>query len=455
MASVERQLRASQKFLAGLTKLPMYGQARQKQNEMILKSLRSVKEINTSAAASLISSLQEDLWDPESLLSIKTAISEKTDAAEVSQQRRQQQDFLELPRYLTEEMWRQLLEPNTSPAASVERICAHAYALGLRLPSEMTVAMIIALAYQTKVPGMTGHEKFKLLEKNKPVIKKILSGSAPRVFLTTLPAALEDFPRELNEVAFPAGTAPAPQPLHMDFGRVARSWPMRWSNRLAAAGSTPGVLDRPDHSAQEATLSRLAEAVASTGQLAVQAVATKQAATDRRPSNVSTQSDLGPALALEDMDRTAGAGAGALEDIAPEVQEAKVSTNVPTAALSAVEQQLLDLQNSVRPVLKRPSGALKEEPPAAKSGSGKTLKKPAAQQAKEKPRPKRGVLAKPAAALDRRGQGPDTKKRFASRAYFKARRQALSQNKGDEEALKLARKAHRQASTQWDRLRAV
>lgn len=318
----------------------------------------------------------------------------------------------------------------------MERICAHAYALGLRLPSEMTVAMIITLAYQTKVPGMTGHEKFKLLEKNKPVIKKLLSGSAPRVFLTTLPAALEDFPRELNEVAFPAGTAPAPQPLHMDFGRVARSWPMRWSNRLAAAGSTPGVLDRPDHSAQEATLSRLAEAVASTAQLAVQAVATKQAATDRRPSNVSTQSDLEPVLALEDMDRTAGAGAGALEDIAPEeVQEAKVSTNVPTAALSAVEQQLLDLQNSVRPVLKRPSGALKEEPPAAKSGSGKTLKKPAAQQAKEKPRPKRGVLAKPAAALDRRGQGPDTKKRFASRAYFKARRQALSQNKGDEEAL--------------------
>lgn len=171
---------------------------------------------------------------------------------------------------------------------------------------------------------------------------------------------------------------------------------------------------------------------------------------------MSTQSDLEPVLALEDMDRTAGAGAGALEDIAPEeVQEAKVSTNVPTAALSAVEQQLLDLQNSVRPVLKRPSGALKEEPPAAKSGSGKTLKKPAAQQAKEKPRPKRGVLAKPAAALDRRGQGPDTKKRFASRAYFKARRQALSQNKGDEEPLKLARKAHRQASTQWDRLHAV
>ncbi|CAK9024114.1 unnamed protein product, partial [Durusdinium trenchii] len=384
----------------------MYGQARQKQMEMILKSLRSVREINTSAAASLISSLQEDLWDPESLLSIKTAISEKTDAAEVSQQRRQQQDFLELPRYLTEEMWR-----STAGTQHISR---------LRLPSEMTVAMIITLAYQTKVPGMTGHEKFKLLEKNKPVIKKLLSGSAPRVFLTTLPAALEDFPWELNEVAFPAGTAPAPQPLHMDFGRVARSWPMRWSNRLAAAGSTPGVLDRPDHSAQEATLSRLAEAVASTAQLAVQAVATKQAATDRRPSNVSTQSDLEPVLALEDMDRTAGAGAGALEDIAPEeVQEAKVSTNVPTAALSAVEQQLLDLQNSVRPVLKRPSGALKEEPPAAKSGSGKTLKKPAAQQAKEKPRPKRGVLAKPAAALDRRGQGPDTKKRFASRAYFK------------------------------------
>ena len=61
------------------------------------------RNINTSAAASLISSLQEDLWDPESLLSIKTAISEKTDAAEVSQQRRQQQDFLELPRYLTGE----------------------------------------------------------------------------------------------------------------------------------------------------------------------------------------------------------------------------------------------------------------------------------------------------------------------------------------------------------------
>lgn len=49
MASVERQLRASQKFLAGLTKLPMYGQARQKQMEMILKSLRSVKEISTQA----------------------------------------------------------------------------------------------------------------------------------------------------------------------------------------------------------------------------------------------------------------------------------------------------------------------------------------------------------------------------------------------------------------------
>lgn len=47
------------------------------------------------------------------------------------------------------------------------------------------------------------------------------------------------------------------------------------------------------------------------------------------------------------------------------------------------------------------------------------------------------------------GDGPDTCKRYASRCYNAARKQALNRGKDAEAALEAARKAHRKAVAEW------
>ena len=48
------------------------------------------------------------------------------------------------------------------------------------------------------------------------------------------------------------------------------------------------------------------------------------------------------------------------------------------------------------------------------------------------------------------GDGPDTCKRFASRRYNAARKDALKRGRSPEEASEAARKAHRKAVAEWN-----
>ena len=148
MATIfERQLVAGHQFLKGLRRLPSYSDARQKQLESILRHLSAVPEVPTVQAAKIFSLLDEDVWDEDSLRVLREHVAEKTmDGTEASQGRRATQDFTDMPRFLPDSVWQVLLNEKVSGQEGLEVLCHHAANLGLRLPSEATIAMLLTLS---------------------------------------------------------------------------------------------------------------------------------------------------------------------------------------------------------------------------------------------------------------------------------------------------------------------
>ena len=100
--------------------------------------------------------LDEKLWDHESLQQLRQQIADKTEQIPgEAQGRRSLQDFVELPNYLTDSLWQTLLDRKTSGQEALELVCQHAALLGLRLPSESTMAMLLTLAYQGQALAMS------------------------------------------------------------------------------------------------------------------------------------------------------------------------------------------------------------------------------------------------------------------------------------------------------------
>ena len=173
---------AGQKFLEGLRSLPSYKDAQQKQLRALLKQLGSVTDLTTGQSGKILSMLDEKLWDHESLQQLRQQIADKTEQIPgEAQGRRSLQDFVELPNYLTDSLWQTLLDRKTSGQEALELVCQHAALLGLRLPSESTMAMLLTLAYQGQALAMSGKAKFHLQQKQKPLIRKLLAGPRPLV----------------------------------------------------------------------------------------------------------------------------------------------------------------------------------------------------------------------------------------------------------------------------------
>lgn len=441
-AAFEKHLVAAQRFLAGLTTLPTYADASARQLTKLTKSLEKISEFSTKQSADILAALDVTLWDESSLAAIRARVAERTDVAEPEtvSGRRQNQDFLSLPQFIPEWLWRETLDAKCDPAVVLEKLCCHAFNLGLRLPSEPTLALLCALAYQREVMAMSGNAKHRLVETKKPIIRKWLQGQKPAVYLDALPGNWDSIPEELRRKAFPSGQQPLPPPpSHLDFYRLATTWPVRTSNRLAADGALQiSSAAGPDVGA----LGRMADAVESSVKLAQDAQAMAQAMWSKK-TNPPPATDA--ILALEDgtVEESSAPAKAAADEAAPPAQQAGSARARATAPLS-VQQQLRELQSDWREqahVAKRPASRRPAQ------------KRPASRSEPQSPkRPSRhsNVFRKPAAA----GMKGDTRKKFTSRAYHAAKKQVQRNGGSDRAALEAARKALREASAAWDAARA-
>ena len=167
MAQVQKQLIASQKFLAGLLALPQYAELRGKQLERLMAVIRKVR-LTVEQSGLLLAAMDSNLWDEGSISQLKSLVADQTVTEtneEQASQRVKQQDFTSLPYYLDGDWWRRLETPvATEREKNCERLCQHAARLGLTNPTEETYAFLYVLSFALQ-PGtlIFDCEKLQLL----------------------------------------------------------------------------------------------------------------------------------------------------------------------------------------------------------------------------------------------------------------------------------------------------
>ena len=284
MAQVQKQLIASQKFLAGLLALPQYAELRGKQLERLMAVIRKVR-LTVEQSGLLLAAMDSNLWDEGSISQLKSLVADQTVTEtneEQASQRVKQQDFTSLPYYLDGDWWRRLETPvATEREKNCERLCQHAARLGLTNPTEETYAFLYVLSFALQ-PGtlIFDCEKLQLLTQWKPVMKRHLKNAAqPPLQLMILPANVDECPKELLRAAYPQGfvAASPAQTTVEEVMRLARTWPLRKTNVVAAASKKscyPGPLEG----------GQMVQAVAAA---TVQAVAAQLVAHVSKPKNDS------------------------------------------------------------------------------------------------------------------------------------------------------------------------
>ena len=154
-ARLRRNIEAAQRFLQGLKTLPMFQETRLKQVCSLEANIERLPHLTTKEAGSMISLLDDGIWGTE-LARLKEAIAFKvsTNGGSDSTGRRSNQDYMELPHYLTQDLWDLLRGTTASQAHKLDALVRHCGKLGLRNPNESSKALIVALC-----PAMH-HEPF-------------------------------------------------------------------------------------------------------------------------------------------------------------------------------------------------------------------------------------------------------------------------------------------------------
>ena len=230
-----KELKAIQKFLRGMAALPNFSALKAKHLKQFEAALAKISSLQVGQGAELIEELDSAVWSEEELQQIKLWISEKMDDNTGNVSSRPLQDFFELPRYLTLQWWN-FLQTTESQLERVEQLTRLCGALGLRCPSERTVAVLVGLSCCIfRAQGLSDVQKYQFLQEYKPKIKKMLSGlPKPVQYLTTLPSDTTPLPVALRENAFPAGFVPqAPEGVDLQaFGIAMVKYPLRKTNSL-------------------------------------------------------------------------------------------------------------------------------------------------------------------------------------------------------------------------------
>ena len=198
MAQLEKQVKASQKFLLGLLALPNFKTARERQLNQILALLEKCPAYSAEKAGEILDLLDPSIWDDQILGELKDKIASKTDDG--MKERRGMQNFTRLHEFIPSEVWTQL-QTTSSLDKRVEVITRCAANLGLRCPSEGTLAVMLTLSACLFWQGSySEQEKYDLLQRFKPKIKKWLQQEpSPELYMLELPGTWQDFPAGMKE----------------------------------------------------------------------------------------------------------------------------------------------------------------------------------------------------------------------------------------------------------------
>ena len=427
MAQVEKQIKASQNFLLGLLRLPNFTAVRERQLSQILVVVEKSPAYSTEKAVEILDLLDSSIWDDQILGELKEKIASKTDDG--LKERRGMQNFTSLHEFMPSEVWTQL-QTTSSLDKRVEAITRFAATLGLRCPSEGTLAVMLTLSACLFWQGhFSEQEKYDLLQRYKPKIKKWLQQEPmPEVYLLELPGTWQDFPAGMKEKLFPAGKEPkVPEGLDVsEVDKIVRTFRLRktktgdfttnqpqaqmqdmgsgMNNMMALGSFVAGLMQHPagpgdvQITAQRAAAgSGLPLCVPSTlpgggaGEIAIVASGSKAiqktAACGQASSSAAAEACGQTSAVPVDEDQLAlTAAAQELEDVVPK----KKMPNVPS-----VQEQLVSLQEGLRsecqeakpkvqkkPGLKRPAAAKVEKKKKETNASAGALKRPAASSGK-------------------------------------------------------------------------
>ena len=231
MSGLEKQLNSAVKFLESVRPLAEYEELERRQVTGLVSSFEKVARLTAAQAAGLLTIVDQANLSTESQTKLKTAVANKTQSA-AETRRRSMQDFTLLPFFLTAKLWRYVMDDCTDRKHVLQLICEHALLLGLRCPTEGTIATILCLAYRKQLLGMSSKDKHTLLCSNKLVVKRVLGNVADgSIFLEALPQVWSELPRDLLKQAFPEEEKPAEALLPVqDLLALAQSIPLRISN---------------------------------------------------------------------------------------------------------------------------------------------------------------------------------------------------------------------------------
>ena len=161
------------------------------------------------------------------------------------QQRQAMQDWSDLLLYLRPEDWTLVNAEDKPQRQKLETLIAHFVAMGLRHPSEQTMALIATLvAKEEDRQDESGQRLYQLLLTAKAVMKakvlraKTMGTAMPVGYMQTLPHNPTTVPLALLNACFPEGIAPAP-PNANAISQIARTVPLRLTNRAVAVPKLP------------------------------------------------------------------------------------------------------------------------------------------------------------------------------------------------------------------------
>ena len=251
MAALLKKIQHIQGFLKGVQALESFEKLREDQFKQCSDFISGSKGLSLESVSSILGVLDASVWNAEQLTELKTKLSEKltrSTAASEPQSAREPsppkqkapgQDYRNLVYRLKPCHYEMLA--NSKPDC-LQALALRAAALGLRNPSEGTLAVLVTLlGWQGfKEEGLELASGYALLVEQKPKFKKLLAAAAPTASeadcLSVLPASWESLPETLRKAAYSDGVFPEehPQFIRQNVLQVANMLPLRRSNSLVS-----------------------------------------------------------------------------------------------------------------------------------------------------------------------------------------------------------------------------
>ena len=398
---------------------------------------------------------------------------------ETASKRRNPQDYRRFIRYMPASLWR-YLQQNTSLADCVEKLGKFLFGLGLRLPSELTVAYLTAaVSFRDRdCSSFQLHQNFlsvKRLWKHLYSRLSKLPSEGPEPWLQELPGNMDELPKPYvpDETPLPEAEWPVPQ---RSLDELAARVPLRKSNWVVAeqtAQSSQGFVAGAQSAGNQlaavvqAAVSPLVSLMMHGGRqssedngIGLQILSPGRRFRAKRSLELQTppRDNADPVVASTQQRQLALPPPPEVEE-QPPLPSAPEHQSPPPKALTLRDQALelaesfpdTKLQQSPKPAkakgFARPAAATKSfaRPAAAvKPKRQSCLAKPKGQSAPVQKKP--ALHKKPAAA------GTAVSQSFAcvvSRAYHNARNRALAAGQSKESATEAGRRAYRKASAEF------